>query len=256
MKKAFTLAEVMITLTVIGIITAVIIPVAISTKPDENVLKFKKANETLYNVISTMMNSDKYYLNNDLGMRPNGNLLKNGVKDDITYFCKTFADIVSAKEVNCSTYTDYRYSHYCGDWSDEAKEVNSLDRFCLETQNNVGAEIVTTDGITYFQTSPGTHFGYIGIRDTPSTTDEEFENCPITKCWLKNSRLFNETNGFKAIDAVYDHFGNIRTYRPFCIDIDGLNKGEDPFGYAIRVDGKIEAGKRATEWLAKSIQNE
>ena len=48
LKKGFTLAEVMITLTVIGIITAVIIPVAIHSKPDENIMKFKKAHNTLY----------------------------------------------------------------------------------------------------------------------------------------------------------------------------------------------------------------
>ena len=42
-KKAFTLAEVMVTLTVIGIITSIIIPVAIHSKPDENIMKFKKS---------------------------------------------------------------------------------------------------------------------------------------------------------------------------------------------------------------------
>ena len=29
-----------------------------------------------------------------------------------------------------------------------------------------------------------------------------------------------------------------------------------PFGYGIRVDGKIYAGKRAKEWLEKSLQGE
>ena len=45
----------------------------------------------------------------------------------------------------------------------------------------------------------------------------------------------------------------------FCIDIDGVPANatetncvnECPFGYGIRVDGKIIAGKRATEWLEK-----
>ena len=36
--------------------------------------------------------------------------------------------------------------------------------------------------------------------------------------------------------------------------IDGINKGEDPFGYGIRADGKIYYGARATEWMNKKIQ--
>ena len=100
--KGFTLAEVLITLTVIGVITAVIIPVAIHSKPDENVMKFKKAHNTLYQVISTLINSDEYYLNGDLGLRADGLQLAGGYidKDEVKtglYFCKTFADVISAK---------------------------------------------------------------------------------------------------------------------------------------------------------------
>jgi len=39
------------------------------------------------------------------------------------------------------------------------------------------------------------------------------------------------------------------------MDIDGVNRGEDPFGYGVRVDGLIVNGARADEWLNKSIQN-
>ena len=39
------------------------------------------------------------------------------------------------------------------------------------------------------------------------------------------------------------------------MDIDGIGKGEDPFGYGIRADGKILTGKRADEWLEKNIQD-
>ena len=54
--------------------------------------------------------------------------------------------------------------------------------------------------------------------------------------------------------ALIDNQGFNVIYKPFCIDIDGFNKGEDPFGYGIRVDGKIIPGKKADEWLQKSIQ--
>ena len=38
------------------------------------------------------------------------------------------------------------------------------------------------------------------------------------------------------------------------MDIDGINEGEDPFGYGIRADGKVFFGARTNEWLQKSIQ--
>ena len=43
-------------------------------------------------------------------------------------------------------------------------------------------------------------------------------------------------------------------FRVFCIDIDGINKGEPPFGYGIRADGKILTGARADVWLEKGFQ--
>ena len=49
--KAFTLAEIMIVLVVIGILTAILLPAGFQSAPNENIMKFKKANTTLYRVI-------------------------------------------------------------------------------------------------------------------------------------------------------------------------------------------------------------
>ena len=43
MKKGFTLAEIMIALVVIGVITSILLPVAFNNVPNENVMKFKKS---------------------------------------------------------------------------------------------------------------------------------------------------------------------------------------------------------------------
>ena len=101
MKKAFTLAEIMIVLTIIGILTAILLPIAINSAPDENVMKFKKGNNTLGTVIRELVNSDKYYANGDLGIRADGTLIDGTHDGDNTYFCETFADVVSTKSVNC-----------------------------------------------------------------------------------------------------------------------------------------------------------
>lgn len=54
--------------------------------------EFKKAHNTLFQVISTLVSSDKYYLNGDLGAKANGSDV------DATYFCETFSDVVSVKK--------------------------------------------------------------------------------------------------------------------------------------------------------------
>lgn len=38
------------------------------------------------------------------------------------------------------------------------------------------------------------------------------------------------------------------------MDVDGIDKGEAPFGYGVRADGKILPGPKAQEWIKKSIQ--
>ena len=87
-KLAFTLAEILIVLVVIGVITAILLPVAIQSSPDENVMKFKKGNATLGKVISELVNNDKYYADGDLGKYPNGNDVdSNGFDRIYKVFC-------------------------------------------------------------------------------------------------------------------------------------------------------------------------
>ena len=105
--KGFTLAEIMIVLTVIGILTGILMPIAIQSAPDENVMKFKKAHNTLTTTIREMVNSDKYHLDGDLGFKPDGTLIDGTHDGDYTYFCETFADILSSvKKKNCSSVTN------------------------------------------------------------------------------------------------------------------------------------------------------
>lgn len=53
--KAFTLTEIMIVFTVIDVMSAIFLPVARHIMPDENVMKFKKAHNTLGAVIRELV---------------------------------------------------------------------------------------------------------------------------------------------------------------------------------------------------------
>ena len=243
---AFTLAEIMIVLVVIGILTGILVPAAMNSMPNGNVMKFKKAHNTLYRVINELVSSDKYYADGDLGIRPNGDLIDGTHSGDYTYFCNSIADVLSAKLVNCSS---------CGTVSihsarvdiREAQQKEQMDNVCSQLQTVIGAEITTTDNIVYYQTTPKVPFGALGNKITwgsegTDTCSEAVQGATTCATRLFNSPVHTDQNGFNRI------------YKIFCIDVDGISNGEAPFGYGIRYDGKIWAGERADKWLEKSIQ--
>ncbi len=278
MKKAFTLAEVMITLTIIGIITAVIIPVAIQSKPNENIMKFKKAHNTLYQVISTLINSDEYYLNGDLKTKANGELLDGSHEDDYMYFCNSLTQVLTIRSENCAKRFNSGHNTHqmlftktVPDTFDIELDLqvtkSMVDKFKkiidIECKSDVGLQlknqIILTDGAEIYEMSNLYPFG--------------------KKYWGTEKFLYG--SGYDSY--MYDINGFGVGYKPICIDIDGTPDGEInidkldlsqdsnwwysskpcddvkdicPFGYAIRADGKIITGARADSWLAKSIQGD
>ncbi len=251
-KKAFTLAEVMITLTVIGIITSIIIPVAINSKPDENIMKFKKANNILYQTIFTLVNSDKYYLNGNLGIKPNGDYVDtNRDVNDAMYFCKTFADNVTYKKLDCHPYnypndTSAHIGECITDYT-LAEIKGGIDIQCNSSQTNEKqtAEIVFPDGIEMFQGSSKYSFG-VYTQDGATVSH---------KTHFKGYLFLHKPSSYQPwIDKTL--VDSYRCLKLFCIDVDGFNGPEKPFGYLIRADGKIITGARADSWLEKSIQSE
>ncbi|MBE7708780.1 MAG: type II secretion system protein [Cyanobacteria bacterium SIG27] len=249
MKKAFTLAEVMIVLTVIGVLTAILLPVARQSMPDENLMKFKKAHNTLGTVIRELVTSDKYYLDGDLGVKPDSNLV-----DSATYFCETIADVLNVKNSNCSSintknrkYNILQYATSTSSYANTREEVAiQADEACREVSSQVGPELILNDDVVLYNANPKYHFGITwgesgAIEETSSSCSDESGN--------------NFCNDRQFIHHT-DNQGFNRIYKIFCIDIDGIDSGEDPFGYGIRVDGKILTGARATEWLARDVNEE
>ena len=171
----------MIVLTVIGVLTAILLPVAIQSSPDENVMKFKKGNATLGKVISELINNDNYFAGGDFSKMPNGDSILGAFANNngkfttdeklIKHFCQSFADVVSTKSVNCSTKvtaqndSTYTFVEINDNTERETWEVSTeeakarLDKACADKASEVGAEIVTTDDITYYQANPGATFG-------------------------------------------------------------------------------------------------
>ena len=256
-KSGFTLAEVMIVLTVIGILAGILIPVANNSRPDENVMKFKKANATLANVIHELVTSDKYYKDGDLGKRNNGDYIDGTHSGDKSYFCNTFADVLSIKTTNCNELESKSPSEtgnqvitittgITGAWW--ANPKTKFDEWCKEpaTTKQCTGNVTTTDDITYFFIASCHPFGaYQGKI-------------------LEQGKTWEAETNYPRINEEYNEFGALTIYKVFCIDIDGTPNSElencddikdiCPFGYGIRADGKILTGARADEWLEKGFQ--
>ena len=269
MKKGFTLAEIMIVLVVIGILTGILVPAAMNSMPNENVMKFKKAHNTLYKVINELVTSDKYYCNGDLGLKADCETgLPNGT-ETASYFCQTIADLMSTKEVTCYDYGESRsgtsakllsneFINHIATGSQMKRTVTAetiavvkqdFDDECKKSGKTWGKEITTTDGAVYYQAGA---YQYGSHRVNPNDLNG------LTK--IINLRYFSPPGQMPA--NYSDQNGMDISYKIYCIDVDGIPddvtttdcKNECPFGYGIRADGKILPGARADEWLAKSIQ--
>ena len=250
--KAFTLAEIIVVLAVFGILTMILLPAALHSMPDKKLIKFKKANDVLLNVINELITSGKFYKLGDLGKMPDGSNVSSA-----TYLCNTMADSMNTKKVNCSTYrngSEEKPEHYHLIWKFSAEDPTegqpeiSLDKHCKTYAPSVGEEIVTNDGTVYYQTNPAGHFA------------SNYKNI-VGGLFYYHGCSGTYAAQCEAADIPKD---SITVYKIFCIDIDGIHKNatsencenECPFGYGIRVDGKIIMGGRAKEWLQKGLNGE
>ena len=250
--KAFTLAEIMIVLVIIGVLTAILLPVAIHSAPDENIMKFKKGNNTLGTVIRELVNSDEYYLNGDLGIKADGTLVNSK-----TYFCDTFSDVVSTKEKNCVDSNTGANGFFAEDWvlNGVHENIKKLaDDECKNIAKDLKSYVTTLDNITYFESNPSVSFESLVFYNVWTKTGSSEELTEIANSALDGCNPNNKFYGNSRLCPKKSYF--LYVYKIFCMDVDGIDKGEDPFGYGIRVDGKILTGARADEWLKKSIQKE
>ena len=235
MKKGFTLAEIMIVLSVIAVLTAILLPSARNATPHEDLMKFKKAHLLLINTMQELVNSDKYYADGMLDTKANGQKV-----DSPTYFCNTFADVIgNVKSLNCKDRANPpNSSGYAGGVSvSHRSNIDDTgaygrrvaDSECTHYAPEDGDEITLANGVTIYTLTPGNYFGH------PAASQQE---------WYKDE------NGLRY------------WYRVLCIDIDGTPENvapykcvnQCPFGYGIRIDGKVLLGARATEWFKKTIQ--
>ena len=151
-KKAFTLAEVMIVLTVIGILSAILLPVAINSTPDKNILKFKKANQTFMTMMREFASSGEYFTPGNLNMKPDGS------SGSHVYFTESIVDFLPVKSFHLDNAVGVGYlvSYSPGEtWSPSNYEdfKEALEYYChVTTKSDLAYEdyVILPDDTTIF----------------------------------------------------------------------------------------------------------
>mgnify|MGYP004511734167 CR=1 FL=1 len=275
-KIAFTLAEILIVLVVIGVLTSILLPVAIQSSPDEKVMKFKKGNALIGKVISELVNNDKYYADGDLGKRADGSLLDDQHEENFTYFCDSFVDVVSVKSNNCHSKVmpvGYVSSHGAVFTKSAPGSITREDNVKVTTEilnkakalideecasdigRQLGKQIITTDGIVFYETSNVNAFGTMYEQKRYYGWDKNASYVDINGLGIGYKVFCMDIDGGDDLSSDYDavkeaEAGNWLSSTSGCDDV----KDICPFGYGIRADGKILTGARADEWISKSMQ--
>ena len=163
----FTLAETLVTMAIVGVLAAILIPTMISAKPNQEMVMLKKAYEITSRVINELINDDELYENEALGFYDNC---------QVTYHGKTYG----IDKATCDTHlpedatsSGSAAAKFCGLFS--ARMNLNGDATCNE---NGGGTFTTSDGMqwTMPQTiSSGDETSSITVIVTPNRKNED--NC-------------------------------------------------------------------------------
>ncbi|MBR5304231.1 MAG: type II secretion system protein [Candidatus Gastranaerophilales bacterium] len=228
-KTAFTLVEVTIVLVLIGVLATILLPVAFNSTPDKNLVKFKRAYDTYITALQELINSDKYYLNGDMRVKSNGELIDYTHEIDSAYFCESFSNFIHLKEKSCK--------------KNGSALVSALPTFEGQRVDCPGGSVTWNPGETHHAEA---------FCNPPNKSNISYVKDINNVLYYYAPQNFNsETHGVPFSEYCVDEFGNSLQYEFHCIDIDGFDYGEDPFWIALRYDGRIVNSPRVQEWLGK-----
>ena len=214
MKKsfcnAFTLAEVMITLVVLGILAAILMPVVKNLYPDKQMVMFRKAYYVAERMVYELVNDENFYPSKE-GKYGLDNVIA------VSYMGKSFGD-------SSSETSEAAKSKFCGLFAEKVNvsDYDAVDCATAHTPTLNGGSastpaFTTTDGVAWYM--PISDF----ITDTPTTFSRS---------------IYVDVNGDLAPNCQYDKLSPSTCPKP------------DVFEIKLRPDGKIFVdGDKEKEYL-------
>lgn len=231
MRRAFTLAEIMVVLAVIGVIVAIITPTIVKLKPNKNKIMFKKAYYVTERVINELINDEGFYSDSDEslpGFVNEGNATLYGVTiSGNSKFCKLFASKLNTSKLTATDDIDCTTS-----------------ALSTPTPGGTGSgNFVTNDGITWH--IPITVLPEAAALSTPQTT--VFTNPAVTV------PLASTAGNKRDVIVDINGTGQVTQSSPNCVYNIATCTNPDQFTITIQYDGKVSVtGAKEIEYLKDS----
>ncbi len=178
MKKSFTLSEALITLAIISVLAAILIPVINNVRPDKDKITYKKALYSMQSAVSNAMDSTLYT------MAANSAAYW---KDDMvgdSDFCLAVAEALNTSgTVDCESTSSYDYPNFITTdgiryWGLEGKFTG--DTRTIYVDRNIGTNEIKTISSKRSKTGDATglqiQVRYDGKIGTPDDDSYEYEN--------------------------------------------------------------------------------
>lgn len=203
-KKSFTLSEIMIAMTVLGIIVAACVPIIMNMTPNKNAIMLRKAYYATVDIVSEIVNDPIYYPDDDAS----GNLV------DLSYI-PSAGTIIPGTE---TAMTNQNFRFRCLFASRLNLPVESLTNFCNpiagEGMNANTGIVMTPDGLWWNlrQCPFGGTWGEADVcridvsvgdpaRGTYSAVDD-IENCNSNGFWLNACSSATISNKLNTINKA------------------------------------------------------
>lgn len=238
-KKGFTLAEVMIVFTVIGVLTAILIPTLFAASPDQQKLKAKKAYNTLTRAVENLVNSSTY---GNTGLLESTPFIL-GAEDADTnarnrFFCNQLTEVLNVKKADCTldTLNTTSMADYTCKTGAFAKDANGRKSLCMEADSTGKLDYaslqskIDTICLKYFS-------------DAKNTSGYNFTTADNV---LWGVQLTNFTH---SATVTSDGITSSAFYNLVCFDTSEHQDSSYMYGAGVRKDGKIVVGKKLQELL-------
>lgn len=217
-KLGFTLSEVLISLTIMGVIGAILIPSVTSMVPDKNKVMLKKSYAVLEQAIHTLINDDlnypyaQTYTMSSVLYHRGFNYVDPTTNGSTNKFCYLLSD--SLNTVGAVTCPD----------------TNTKPLMSNNSSNN---SFTTSDGVLW-RISVTAFFGMDSVDKTmPDNATIQF---PLNGGY--NTRIILDTNGLAGPNCSNDTNANNYYGIPTC----SATQSADTFIFGIRYDGGIQIG--------------
>ncbi len=187
-KKAFTLSEALVTLAILGVLAAILIPVLDNVRPDKDRIMYKKAMYAMQGAVSSVMDEITAVATNTSAYWADTSV---GEKD----FCKKVANSLNLRG---------------GDLCEQNYWANEDPTKYIKGSNE--PDFITTDGVMWWGLAQY-KFGYDPNPDNPHNANEMYS--PIHNIYITRKDQYNSAgdmkDGYKPLKILVRYDGRVGT---------------------------------------------